>query len=524
MLKKSLKNIVNRRRVEVNRKKRTAVNATIGIFYKIICMVFPFLIRTIIIKILGDEYAGLNSLFTSIISALSLAELGVGNAVVYCMYEPIVKKENDKLCALLKYIKKMYNIIGTFVLAIGILITPFLKYLIKGDYPADVNLYILFFMYLFNLVFGYFFYGYTTSLFLAHQRNDVISVISLLVFAFQYIIQILILFFTHNYMLYILVFAIIVIPQNIMYKIISKKMYPEIRCQGEISDQLKKKIEVEVLSLLGHKIGAVILVSIDSALISAFLGLSELARYGNYYYIYSSVIALTTIIAQGMLAGIGAKIVDDKEATYDLFLRLSMAWMLMVTVCASCLVGLLNPFISMIFGRKYCYSEMVVLVMVVYYFSWQFRNMGLIFKDAAGLWSKDWYKPYIGMFINFIFSIFFLKLYGTVVAVLIPTIIVMVFLYYPIETIVIHKYLFKRKMWDYIIWTIKFVLFSIFTVGINNFICNYVIRNESVIVFIIKMIISIAVPSITFIVFYHKSDQFKVLKNDIRSIIKIEKI
>lgn len=507
----------------MNRKKRTAVNATVGIFYKIVCMVFPFLIRSIIIKILGDEYAGLNSLFTSIISALSLAELGVGNAVVYCMYEPIVKKQNDKLCALLNHIKKMYNIIGAIVLFVGILITPFLKYLIKGDYPADVNLYILFFMYLFNLVFGYFFYGYTTSLFLAHQRNDVISITSLIVFVIQYILQILILFLTHNYMLYILIYAIIVIPQNIIYKVASKKMYPEIRCQGNISDQLKKKIKVEVLSLLGHKIGAVILVSIDSALISAFLGLSELAKYGNYYYIYSSVIALTTIIAQGMLAGIGAKIVDNKKAAYDLFMKLSMAWMLMVTICSSCLIGLLNPFIGMVFGREYCYSKMVVLVMVVYYFSWQFRNMGLIFKDAAGLWSKDWYKPYIGMFINLIFSIVFLKIYGTVVAVLLPTIIVMALLYYPIETFVIHKYLFEKKMWNYIIWTIEFVVFSIFTVGINNFICNYVIRNESIIIFIIKMFISIAVPSIIFVVFFHKTEQFKLLKSDIKSIIKIQK-
>ena len=164
-------------------------------------------------------------------------------------------------------------------------------------------------------------------------------------------LQILILFLTHNYMLYILIYAIIVIPQNIIYKVASKKMYPEIRCQGNISDQLKKKIKVEVLSLLGHKIGAVILVSIDSALISAFLGLSELGKYGNYYYIYSSVIALTTIVAQGMLAGIGAKIVDNKMAAYDLFMKLSMAWMVMVTICSSCLIGLLNPFIGMVFGR-----------------------------------------------------------------------------------------------------------------------------------------------------------------------------
>lgn len=166
----------------MNKTKRTVVNSGIGIFNKIICLLFPFVIRTIIIKILGDEYAGLNSLFTSILSALSLAELGVGSAVVFCMYKPIIQKDTAAICALLQYIRKMYWIIGAILLAISGVITPFLPFLIHGHVPGDVNLYILFWMYVFNLVFGYFFFGYTTCLFLAHQRNDVISLISLLIF------------------------------------------------------------------------------------------------------------------------------------------------------------------------------------------------------------------------------------------------------------------------------------------------------------------------------------------------------
>lgn len=330
-------------------------------------------------------------------------------------------------------------------------------------------------MYLFNLSFGYFFYGYTTTLFLSHQRNDVISLISLMVFVLQYIVQFLVLIYTRNYMLYILVFAIAVIPQNFLYMKVSKRMYPNITCVGDISKELKHSIKIEVTSLLGHRIGAVILVSIDSAIISAFLGLSELGKYGNYYYIYSSIISLTSIISQSMLAGIGSKIITDKSNIYNLFNKLNFAWIYLVTVCACCLSGLLNPFITLIIGGNYTYSSKVVLVMVIYYFSWQFRNMGLLFKDASGLWSKDWYKPYIGMIVNLAFSVIFIMIFKSVISVLIPTIIVFLFIYYPIETRIIHRYLFNLSPMEFVVSNNKIIIVSILSIIINHYLCNYYI-------------------------------------------------
>ena len=67
MQEKLLINIVEELDEEMNRKRRTIINSVVGIIYKVTCMICPFIIRTIIIKILGDEYAGLSSLFTSII-------------------------------------------------------------------------------------------------------------------------------------------------------------------------------------------------------------------------------------------------------------------------------------------------------------------------------------------------------------------------------------------------------------------------------------------------------------------------
>lgn len=500
----------------MNRKKRTAINSFIGIIYKLVCMIFPFIIRTLIIKTLGDEYAGLNSLFTSIISALSLMELGVGSAVVYCMYKPIAEGDDFKVCSLLNYIKKFYFRIGSIILVIGFATIPFLQFLINGSYPNDINIYVLFLMYLFNLVFGYYFYGYTTTIFLANQRNDIISIVSLIIFIVQYVLQIVILVSTHNYTAYIFVYSILVIPQNILYRFFSKKMYPQYRCYGMITNELKSKIRKEVSSLLGHKIGAVVLVNIDSTLISAFIGLTELGKYGNYYYIFSSIIALTTIIAQSLQAGIGAKIViDNKERTYLLFNKLTMAWILLVTICSSCLIGLLNPFISMIFGFEYCYNTYIVLVIVLYYYSWQFRNMGLIFKDAAGLWSIDWYKPYLGMAINLIGSIYLLNMFNSVACVLIPTIFVMGFIYFPIETFVLHKNLFTLPSRPYFVFVFKMCVYSFLVIALSLYICNYLLISITLKSLIIRFFFCVSIPVILFIIVFHRDDYFKELMKDI---------
>ena len=71
--------------------------------------VLPFIVRTILIYRFGVEYLGLNSLFTSILSVLSLMELGFGSAIVYSMYKPIADGDTDQVCAYLEYFRKIYK-------------------------------------------------------------------------------------------------------------------------------------------------------------------------------------------------------------------------------------------------------------------------------------------------------------------------------------------------------------------------------------------------------------------------------
>ncbi|MGN0716955.1 MAG: hypothetical protein ACI4LU_04395, partial [Treponema berlinense] len=174
------------------------------------------MIRTVLIKKIGIEYAGLNSLFSSILQVLNLTELGFASAVVYSMYKPIAEDDKDTICALLNFYKRVYFIIGLVILALGTAVMPFLPHLIRGNIPQDINIYVLYSIYLVNTSLSYLLFGYKNSLLNAHQRRDVISNILTITQGLMNICQLIILVTIKNYYLYVLMMPIFTVLNNVM--------------------------------------------------------------------------------------------------------------------------------------------------------------------------------------------------------------------------------------------------------------------------------------------------------------------
>ena len=71
-----------------SRTKNVSINTTVSLLCQVLNLVLNFVTRTIFIKILGADYLGVNGLFTNILTILSFAELGIGNAIVFNLYKP----------------------------------------------------------------------------------------------------------------------------------------------------------------------------------------------------------------------------------------------------------------------------------------------------------------------------------------------------------------------------------------------------------------------------------------------------
>ena len=494
-------------------------NVSFSILSKIIELILPFIVRTILIKTLGDEYVGLNSLFTSILQVLSLAELGISSAIVFCMYKPIEEKNYTLVYALYNWIRRAYKIIGLIVLLIGLLIMPFLNFFIEGGVPSNINVYILYLIYLFNTVISYFLFSYRETIFTAYQRVDLTSIISLITSSILNILQIILLIFFRNYYVYILVLPATTILKNVLTYMLSKKKFKNIVPYGNLPSEVKNNLRKMVLGLMSYKIGGVCRNSFDSITISAILGLVLLAKYNNYYYIISAVSSIISISSNAIIPIIGKNVAIKKSSEiYCLFEKISYILEWVALACSCYLIALIQPFIIIWVGEERLFSDSTMLIFVAYFFTLIISSIVYSFRQATGIWWKDAVRPIIESVINLILN-FVLVFYLGVVGVIITTIITIVFINIPWGTHILFKYYFSIPMKKYLITLIASSLLSVI-VGLGCYFTTALFPTIGLIPILFRFLIATIFAALAFpilhILDYRQKESIKFMLNFIK--------
>ena len=167
-----------------SRTKNTIKNVGIGSALQIFAFLLSFITRSIFLKLLGIEYLSIDGLFANILTILNFTELGIGSAIMYSLYKPIVENNYVKIGALMNLYRRAYCYIACTIFVIGILVIPFLPYIVNDVPQVQEELSLLYFLFLLNTICTYI-YGYKKSLLIADQKNYVVLVIYQLVHTFQ---------------------------------------------------------------------------------------------------------------------------------------------------------------------------------------------------------------------------------------------------------------------------------------------------------------------------------------------------
>ena len=413
-------------------------------------LLFPFLNRTLFLWLLGPEYLGLNGLFGSILGVLMLAELGFGTAVVCSMYKPVADDNRELICAYLRFYRTVYRWVGAAIFVLGLCLLPFLRTLVKGNVPPDIDLHILYVIHLVNTAASYFLFAYRGSVLGAHHRNDVITNIRTGVSIAQYVVVFLILLITRNYYHYVIATVVFTVAQNVLLVKASRKLFPDIEPRGTLPDDKRRQVISDVKSIFLHKVGGVISYSTDNIVVSAFLGLVAVAAYGNYYYVVTAVSGLVATVYSSMTGGFGNKIYTESKAdNFSLLLRMNRLTLLLVLACAVCMTALYQPFIAVWTKGDPALARhaLTPILMVLYFYVNQSRQTLLTFKSAAGLWRQDRWKPIVAGAVNLALNIALVvtlpdayKLDG----VILSTIVGYVFIQIPWESHVVFTAFFGR--------------------------------------------------------------------------------
>ena len=495
--------------MKIDRTRNASRNIVFAGCLKVYQIIVPFLMRTAMIYYMGVEYLGLNSLFTSILQVLNLAELGVGSAMVFSMYKPIAEDDTITICALLKLYKIYYRVIGLVIAIVGVLLTPCIPYLVKSDLPKELNIYILYLLNLAATVLTYWLFAYKNSLFEAHQRIDITSKIGLLMNTIKFTCQFLVIIFLGDFYIYILVALISQVITNILTAVIATRMYPEYIPKGKLNKKMTKEINGRIKDLFTAKLGGVILNSADSVVISSFLGLTALAIYQNYFFILSSIIGIVTIVFQSCTAGIGNSIiVESSQKNFNDLIKFDFLISWIAGFCTCCLLCIYQPFMSVWVGKELMLDMRAVVCFCVYYFIYEINQLLNTYKDAAGIWHTDRFRPLITSLSNLVMNLILVNFWG-IYGVLLSTVFATLFIGMPwliynlFTTLFERKYLviFLRRQFKYVVAVLVCCLLS-YTI------C-FMIDFEGVKAIICNGIVCIIVSNLIFIICFRKTNEFR---------------
>ncbi|MBR4965076.1 MAG: polysaccharide biosynthesis protein [Lachnospiraceae bacterium] len=495
-----------------SRSRNASRNIVFAFANKIIAILLPFISRTIMLHLLGEEYVGVGSLFTSILSFLNLTELGVGAAIVYSMYKPIEEKDREKICAYLSYYRTLYRYIGGAMLLIGTVLLPAVPYLIKGEPPVGVNVYILFYLYLIDSVISYFFAGYRQSILVAHQRSDIKSKIVMIVSIFVQAGQIAALVLTRNFYVYAFVPILGTLVTNGLNAWVTMKKYPELKCAGKLPKEDRQALKKRLTGLVGTKMNSIVVHAADMIVISAFLGLTHTAMYGNYYYIMSAVNAFVVLIFSSMTASVGNSLITEtKEKNMKLFSKIGFVNGWITGWCSVCMICLYNPFMRIWVGEELSYPFGVELGMVLYFFMFSIQRAIIVFKDAAGIWYEDRFRPYVCMIVNIVLNVILVQFCG-VYGVILSSIAAFA-ISIPWISRTLFTTLFKESCKKQLCRIGFYALVTALAGGLSWYLCNLLPlganRMGEFVWLIVRAVVCLIVPNVVFFLFYCRMEEFR---------------
>lgn len=375
------------------RTSYTLRNAKVSLLFFILGTLLAFFSRKIFLEKLGNDFLGLAGTLNNVLGLLNLAELGVGAAISFLLYEPLQKGEKIEIVKLVSVLGTLYKRIGYVITLLAVLMSLFIPLVFKS---TDINLGLIYFAYysfLISTLLSYFF-NYKQILLTADQKNYIVSSYFQSGIMVKTIIQIIIVYWINNYFLWILIELLfgLVYCKIINWRI--RKEYPWLStfpiCNlADSSEYLKMKGYVKQIFV--HKIKDFALTQSDQIFIFMFVSLKMVAYYGNYILVINKLSQIFTKVLDGIVPSIGNLIVEgNKNKIVSVFWELSALRYFIAGTLTYVLYVLLQPLIVLWLGREYLLNNQIMYAFLLIFFITQSRGAVDSFNAAYGLYADTW--------------------------------------------------------------------------------------------------------------------------------------
>ena len=495
-----------------SRTEYSILNILTGLGGYLLNTVLGFVCRMVFVQCLSADYLGVNGLFTNILSMLSLAELGVGSAIVFALYKPLADNDEEKIASLMRLYSKAYRIIGLLIFTVGLVLMPFLNLIIREQPAISESIYLLYFLNLFNTASSYFF-SYRSSLLIAAQRNYIVSGINYVVAILQSAVQMVFLLVWRNYLGYLLIQTAGTFIYNVIVSAVAVKQFPYIRRRDAkpLPKKEKKALFSNIRDLMIYKVSGLLVNSTDNILITFFDGLAVTGIASNYTLLVNTLNSLLAQVFNGLTASIGNHNASEtKEKQYEMFCFLNMMNFWIFGWAALGIVFCASDLVKLCFGEAYVLDIRIPIVMAVNFYLSGVTNVVGTYKHTLGLFHYGRFVQVFTGAINIVLSVV-LGHYWGLFGILAATVVARVCTHLWYTPYVVYKYGFERNILAYWKGYIKYLLI-LFAAGLLCIVSFRIVAGMLLVQTIMKIVLCSVVTNTVFIVALCRTSEFTKLR------------
>ena len=370
-----------------------------------ITTVLAFVTRTVMVNTIGIEAISINGLFTEVIQALSLAELGIGGAIVYSLYQPLAQKNVKKICQLMTLFQTVYRVIAMVTLGLGLALCPFIQYIVTDIGYSVYYIREIYILFVLQISSSYLF-TYKTSLLNADQNMHMYSLIATLVKVIGTLLMIAALLVTNKYIVYLIANIMSTVLTNVAISMYVDKKYTFLKFDNTLPKEERRIIFGNVKNIFVKQLSGKITNSTDNILISVLVSTIYVGYYSFYAVILSTFKSLIDKVDESIYASMGnLYVTESNERCLSVLSRLTWIYGNIAVFSGVCIFNCMDPFISGWVGNEYLLPESVLIVLCINLFLYisckpiyQAMHLSGFFKEGRNI-------SIIGSTVNLITSV-----------------------------------------------------------------------------------------------------------------------
>lgn len=467
-----------------------------------------FAVRAVLISQLAQVFVGLESLFSSILTILSLADLGFGSAIVFALYEPLAKGDKESVKSLMRLFKRVYITIGIVIIILGAALTPNIRMLLGPDCPDIPMIQAYFFCFVLNTGVSYFF-SYRGSLLMADQKSYVVYLIT---YAFQIVMcvaQICVLLLTQEYLYFLICMVSSTLLQNIVIAYVSGKRYPYLKEKDvkPIDKAVLHDVKQNIVGLFMHKIAGACSTPASNLIITNVVGIGVTSLYGNYLMIVNALTQVLTKVFDSLIASVGnLGVTESKERQNEVFHTTFFVNGMLYMIISCGFVCAVDPFIDFLAGSDWRLDPITVFLVVFLFYVKGMRDAALSFTSAYGLfWKTKWkavleavFLPLLSLALAFPFGLNGVLIGCAISSLGISTIY---------EGWAVYKFGLERPLREYLFLFTKYLLLNTVTMAVLLFLCELVPLG-GLLGFFVKGAFGVVVSAALWMLLYRKTREW----------------